>query len=87
VKQVEWTEFALEDMAGLDKGMARRVKRAVERFAQTGAGNVKKLQGIDPPSIASVPAITGSASSSMAKRSASSASETARRLIAKTSDQ
>jgi hypothetical protein len=62
VKQVEWTEFALEDMAGLDKGMARRVKRAVERFAQTGAGNVKKLQGIDPPSIASVPAITGSAS-------------------------
>ena len=36
-------------MAGLDKGIARRVKQSVERFAETGAGNVKKLQGIDPP--------------------------------------
>jgi mRNA-degrading endonuclease RelE of RelBE toxin-antitoxin system len=36
-------------MAALDKGIARRVKHAVERFADTGAGNVKRLQGIDPP--------------------------------------
>lgn len=36
-------------MAALDRGMARRVKAAVERFAETGAGNVKRLQGIDPP--------------------------------------
>jgi mRNA-degrading endonuclease RelE of RelBE toxin-antitoxin system len=36
-------------MAALDKGIARRVKQAVERFADTGAGNVKRLQGIDPP--------------------------------------
>jgi mRNA-degrading endonuclease RelE of RelBE toxin-antitoxin system len=36
-------------MAGLDKGIARRVKQSVERFAETGAGNVKRLQGIDPP--------------------------------------
>jgi mRNA-degrading endonuclease RelE of RelBE toxin-antitoxin system len=36
-------------MAGLDKGIARRVKQAVERFADTGAGSVKRLQGIDPP--------------------------------------
>jgi mRNA interferase RelE/StbE len=49
VKQVEWTEASLEDMAALDKGIARRVKQAVERFAETGAGSVKKLQGIDPP--------------------------------------
>jgi mRNA interferase RelE/StbE len=49
VKQVEWTGSALEDMAGLDKGIARRVKRAVERFAETGAGNVKKMKGVDPP--------------------------------------
>jgi mRNA-degrading endonuclease RelE of RelBE toxin-antitoxin system len=39
----------MEDMAALDKGIARRVKQAVERFADTGAGNVKRLQGIDPP--------------------------------------
>ena len=36
-------------MGALDKGIARRVKQAVERFADTGAGNVKRLQGIDPP--------------------------------------
>ena len=41
--------MALEDMAALDKTTARRVQRAVERFAATGAGNVKRLQGIDPP--------------------------------------
>jgi mRNA interferase RelE/StbE len=49
VREIEWTEAALEDMAALDKGIARRVKQAVERFADTGAGNVKRLQGIDPP--------------------------------------
>jgi mRNA-degrading endonuclease RelE of RelBE toxin-antitoxin system len=49
VREIEWTETALEDMAALDKGIARRVKQAVERFADTGAGNVKRLQGIDPP--------------------------------------
>jgi mRNA-degrading endonuclease RelE of RelBE toxin-antitoxin system len=49
VREVEWTETALEDMAALDKGIARRVKQAVERFADTGAGNVKRLQGIEPP--------------------------------------
>ncbi len=49
MKEVEWTETALEDMAALDKGIARRVKRAVERFAGAGRGNVKRLQAIDPP--------------------------------------
>ena len=36
--EIEWTETALDDMAGLDKGIARRVKQSVERFAETGAG-------------------------------------------------
>jgi mRNA-degrading endonuclease RelE of RelBE toxin-antitoxin system len=36
-------------MAGLDKGTARRIKQSVERFADTGTGNVKRLQGIEPP--------------------------------------
>ncbi|MGA3024605.1 MAG: type II toxin-antitoxin system RelE/ParE family toxin [Bryobacteraceae bacterium] len=49
MREIEWTETALEDMAALDKGIARRIKQAVERFADTGAGSVKKLQGIDPP--------------------------------------
>ena len=49
MKEFEWSDASLEDMASLDKGIARRVKRAVERLARTGAGNVRKLQGIDPP--------------------------------------
>jgi len=49
VKQIEWTGVAIEDMAALDRAIARRVKQTVERFAATGAGNVKRLQGIDPP--------------------------------------
>jgi mRNA-degrading endonuclease RelE of RelBE toxin-antitoxin system len=46
--EIEWTETALDDMAALDKGIARRVKRSVERLAGTGAGNVKRLQDCDP---------------------------------------
>jgi mRNA interferase RelE/StbE len=49
VREVEWTGTAVEDMAALDKGIARRVKQAVERFPDTGSGNVKRLQGIEPP--------------------------------------
>jgi mRNA-degrading endonuclease RelE of RelBE toxin-antitoxin system len=46
---MEWSEESLDDMAALDKGTARRIQKTAERFAETGAGNVKKLQGIDPP--------------------------------------
>lgn len=49
MKEIEWTEAALADMAALDKGVARRVKQAIERFASTGAGNVKRLRDINPP--------------------------------------
>jgi mRNA-degrading endonuclease RelE of RelBE toxin-antitoxin system len=47
--EVLWSEAAIADMAGLDKAVARRVKSSVERFAESGAGNVKMLQGIAPP--------------------------------------
>ena len=49
MKQIEWTESSLDDMGALDKSVARRVKQTVERFAESGAGDVKRLQGIDPP--------------------------------------
>lgn len=38
----------LEDMAALDRDIARRVKQSVERFAETGAGNVMRLTAITP---------------------------------------
>jgi mRNA-degrading endonuclease RelE of RelBE toxin-antitoxin system len=49
VREIEWTDTALADMAALEKDVARRIKRSVERFALTGAGDVKKLQDYDPP--------------------------------------
>lgn len=49
MREIEWTETAIADMAGLDRGIARRIKQSVERFAATGAGNVRRLQGIEPP--------------------------------------
>ncbi len=49
MKDLEWSESSLEDMATLDTGIARRIQRAVERFAATEIGNIKRLQGIDPP--------------------------------------
>ena len=49
MREIEWTEPALQDLAALDKGIARRIKQAVEVFAATGVGNVKRLQGVLPP--------------------------------------
>jgi mRNA-degrading endonuclease RelE of RelBE toxin-antitoxin system len=49
LKEIEWSEESLDDMSALDRKMSRRVKQAIERFAETGAGNVKRLQGIKPP--------------------------------------
>lgn len=48
MKQVEWTATGLKGLEKLDKDSARRIKQAVERFAQTTVGDVKKLQGINP---------------------------------------
>ncbi len=36
-------------MAALDRTAACRAQRSVERLAATGADNVKRLQGTDPP--------------------------------------
>jgi mRNA-degrading endonuclease RelE of RelBE toxin-antitoxin system len=47
--EIEWSEAAIDDLAALSKAVARRIKVAIERYAQTGAGNIKRLQDIDPP--------------------------------------
>jgi mRNA interferase RelE/StbE len=41
----------LADLASLERSVARRVRQAVERFADSGLGDVKKLQGVDPPTL------------------------------------
>jgi mRNA interferase RelE/StbE len=46
--QVQWTDRALKDVAHLDQTTRRRIVKGVERFAETGQGDVKRLQGISP---------------------------------------
>jgi mRNA interferase RelE/StbE len=46
---VVWTERALREAECLDRRARERVVTAVERFAETEHGDVKRLQGVDPP--------------------------------------
>ncbi len=41
----EWTQRALKDVARLDRPMRERIVAAVERFAETGMGDVRRLRG------------------------------------------
>jgi mRNA interferase RelE/StbE len=49
VKAIVFSEQARSDVRRLDREIAMRILAALHRFAETGAGNVKRLQGIDPP--------------------------------------
>lgn len=51
MKQVLWSEPALADLASLDKATVRRIRQAVDRFADSNLGDVKWLQGVDPPAL------------------------------------
>lgn len=42
---VVWADRAAKDCKGIDKPARRRILEAIERFAQTGHGDVKALQG------------------------------------------
>jgi mRNA interferase RelE/StbE len=47
VKKIEWSEGARADVRRLDQKTAMRIFEALGRFAETGAGDVKKLKGED----------------------------------------
>ena len=49
MKAIVFSEQARSDVRRLDREIAMRILAALHRFAETGAGNVKRLQGIDPP--------------------------------------
>ena len=44
---VVWTREAEKDLARLDELTRHRIRRAVERFADVGHGDVRRLQGHD----------------------------------------
>jgi mRNA interferase RelE/StbE len=45
LKRIAWTEQARADVRALDKHTAMRILSALHRFAASGAGDVKALQG------------------------------------------
>jgi len=49
LRKLVFGDRASADLAALDRSTRVRIIAAIQRMALTGAGDVKKLQGIDPP--------------------------------------
>jgi len=47
VKRIAWTDPAKADVHSLSKPIAMQILSALHRFAESGAGDVKALQGRD----------------------------------------
>ena len=45
MKRIAWTEQAKADVRGLDKHTAMRILSALHRFAESGTGDIKALEG------------------------------------------
>lgn len=46
---ITWEDSAKADVRAIDQATAMRILRGISRFLETGYGDVKRLQGIDPP--------------------------------------
>jgi plasmid stabilization system protein ParE len=44
-----WTGQAKADVRSIERRTALQVLRTLARYAQTGQGNARQLQGIEPP--------------------------------------
>lgn len=44
---VDWARAAAHDLARLDRQLEARIRATVERFATTGHGDVRRLQGYE----------------------------------------
>ena len=45
MRKIDWTEPARADVRRLDRDTAMRIFAALHRFAESGEGDVRKLQG------------------------------------------
>jgi mRNA-degrading endonuclease RelE of RelBE toxin-antitoxin system len=48
-RQVAFSDEARGDLRSIDRDTALRLLKALDRVLKTGAGNVKQLEGFDPP--------------------------------------
>lgn len=50
-KRIAWTEQAKCDVRGIDQQAAMRILKTLGRYAGSGIGDTKQLQGVEPPVI------------------------------------
>ena len=50
-KRIAWTEQAKADIGAIEQPIALQILKTLARYALTGEGNTKQLQGVEPPLI------------------------------------
>jgi hypothetical protein len=50
-KRLVWTEQAKADIRGVEQPIALQILKTLARYALTGEGNTRQLQGVEPPLI------------------------------------
>lgn len=50
-KAVTWTEQAKAELRAIDQPTALRILHSLARYRASGAGDVKRLQGTEPPEL------------------------------------
>ena len=50
-KRIVWTEQAKADVRAIEQPIALQILKTLARYVQTGEGNTKQLQPIEPPLI------------------------------------
>jgi len=50
-KNITWTGQAKADLRAIDQAIALRILHALARYLETGEGEMKRLQDIDPPEL------------------------------------
>ena len=50
-KRIVWSEQAKNDLRGIEQPIALQILKTLARYAHTGEGNTKQLQGLEPPLI------------------------------------
>jgi len=48
-KQIVWTAQAKADIRAVEQQTALQILKTLARYAKTGRGDTRQLQGIDPP--------------------------------------
>lgn len=50
-RRIVWTEQARNDLRGIEQPVALQILKTLARYVQTGKGDIKQLQGVEPPLI------------------------------------